>query len=367
MFHLQPPRARRAAVALSTLLCVTAWSQEADSAAWQLTLSSQRHSDLGAIGDLDDDRVELLQPRRSRNLAYLDEEVHLSRSSGDWTWGLVGRNRATLVVTRESVEALRHVTGISPRVADAAWAVQARLRGFRGAGLAIQRQLTLAPSWRAHVGLQVLALAGLRDRRVDGNLRFTAAGGSYGFDLRSRETSDRLRFPFQQDFPAHGLGVLFNGGVAWGSEALGAELAVHDVGRLYWKQLPQQAFVVSSGTQAIDPNGFVIYRPLLQGQNGQSKNSFTAPAHASASAHLKLTDRGTLRVSSQYIGGCCALPAVSWSHDFGQFRGSLGWRFHERRATLGLGWQGLQLQFGTDRLGGDAHSKVLSASYRITF
>mgnify|MGYP006191875123 CR=1 FL=1 len=45
----------------------------------------------------------------------------------------------------------------------------------------------------------------------------------------------------------------------------------------------------------------------------------------------------------------------------------LGWRFHERRATLSLAWQGLRLRFGADRFGSGAHSRDVSLGWAFSF
>ena len=45
----------------------------------------------------------------------------------------------------------------------------------------------------------------------------------------------------------------------------------------------------------------------------------------------------------------------------------LEWRFHERRATLSMGWQNWRLRVGTDSLDSQARSRELGLTYLRQF
>ncbi|WP_119154636.1 hypothetical protein [Caldimonas tepidiphila] len=330
---------------------------------WQFQLQTDRHSDPLPLADLEKDDFERLQERGRRNLAYVDDEARLSRADGAWTWSLLARSRATLTVNRDAISLLKHGSGHTRAEADTQWHTEARLRGFNGAGLELKRAFEPAPAWRAHLSLQALRLARWRERSIEGPVQFDAARDSYRFDLRSSELNDRLSFPFQREHAPHGAGLLFGAGVSWQGERFGLAASVRDAGWLHWQGMPRQEFTLASDTQAIDADGFVVYKPLLQGRNRQDGLTAHAPLRWKLSGNWQASPDSTLNASIDALPGFGALPAVSWQQRWPFLRTELGWRFHERRATFGVNWHGWQLKLGTDRLGSGAHSRTLSLGY----
>ncbi|UUX93957.1 hypothetical protein [Aquabacterium sp. J223] len=334
---------------------------------WQLELHSDRHSDALPLADLADEDHRRLRPRDGRNLAYLDEEVRLARSSGAWTFGLLARSRATLVLNRDAVELLAQVNKAAPADVDRQWQVDARLRGFAGVGADAERRFALGPSWTLRLGAQGLLLTRWRERRIDGPVGYTAATRGYAFDLRSVETYDRLDAPFLQGFEAHGMGLLLNGEVAWADRGWDAALAVRDLGWLHWRGIPQQSASLSTSTQSYDADGFLLYRPLVQGRNSQTGHTAAAPQRWTARLGWAVQPAHRLELATDWLTDFGLLPRLTWEHRAGDRFSAIGWRFHERRLGVGVGWRGWRLHAATDRLGSGAHSRSLTLAWHGGF
>jgi hypothetical protein len=340
-----------------------ATNETADAASWQFGLRSDHHSDAVELRDLDGDALRSLAPRPGRNLAYVDDELRASRRLGDWTWSLLARSRATLVVNADALALVAHVEAEPAARGSAHWATEARWRGFTGAGLEVERRFVLGDAWQARVGVQGLLLRHWRERRIDGTVDYDAATAAYAFDLRSTQTDDRLSFPFRRGFAARGAALLFSGELAWQGDRWHATLGASDVGWLRWRGVPQEQAQLSTTTRAYDADGFVIYRPLIQGVDSQGGRTRAAPARASASLAWQATRDAQLIGAADWIAGFGALPRVAWQQRWGALELGAAWRTHERRLTLSAAWQGLRLQLGADRAGGSARSREFALLY----
>jgi hypothetical protein len=334
-----------------------------DGALWQLQLRSSRHSDFGSLADLDTDDASRIQARGARNLAYIDDEARVQRSAGAWWLAILARQTATLTANGDAVDALRHAQKIGRDGTDRHWNVDARLRGFTGGGIELGRNLALAPEWSGLLLVQGLALSRWRDRHIEGAGDFRAATSTYGFDLRSTEINNRLRFPFQTDSGIRGAALLFGADLNWQRGDWTLSAAARDLGWLYWKGMPQQTFTLSSTTQTVDAEGFIVYKPLLEGRNSQRGLTQRAPARWSAAARWDATRDGHLTLAAEHVQDFGLLPSVAWAQPLGPVQAQLGWRFHERRLELGVAWGAWRLQVGTDRPGGDMHSRMFLVSY----
>lgn len=333
--------------------------ERADEAgAWQFSLRSDHHSDAVALRDIDsDDALHSLSARPGRNLAYIDDELRASRRQGAWTWSVLARSRATLVANADALALVAHVESEPAARRDGRWATEARWRAFSGTGLEAERRFVLGDAWQLRASVQGLALRHWRERRIDGPVSYDAASATYAFDLQSTQRDDRLSFPFQSGFAARGAALLFGAELAWQGERWSAALGLRDVGWLHWRGLPQEQATLSTSTQAYDADGFVIYRPLIQGRDSQAGLTRDAPALASARVAWQATADGQLVAAADWIAGFGALPRVEWQQRWGALGLGAAWRVHERRLTLSAAWRGLQLQLGTDRPGSERRSQ----------
>lgn len=348
------------------LLAVLASASQAapDGSGWSLLLHSDRHSDFSSLADLREDDRSGYRARSSRNLAYVEEEARVQRTTGAWTWSLLARSSATLVANRDAIGALRHLHGLGRDANDRQWNVDARLRGFSGFGAEVGHRFSPGPEWTGLVLVQALALTRLRDRHITGAADFEGATSTYGFDLRSRETNDRLDFPFRQDVAPRGAALLFGGEIGWKRGPWSLTAGMRDLGWLHWRQVPQQEFTLASRTRDVDAEGFVVYRPLVQGQNRQGGRTRTAPPRAMLAGGWQATPDGELRLRARHFQGFGWRPSAGWAQRFGTVETETSIDFEERRIVVDARWERWQLRLGFDRPDGAAQSRVFGIRYR---
>lgn len=331
--------------------------------AWQFSLQTVHHADAVTLRDVDGDPLRSLAPRAGRNLAYLDDEARSSRVDGAWRWSLLARGSATLVVNRDALELAAQVRHALPADADRHWNTEVRFRGFTGGGIELERGFEPGGGWRLRASVQALVLRHWRERRIDGPVDFAAASGTYSFDLQASTLDDRLDEPFQRGFASRGAGLLFGGEAAWQGERWRWSLSARDAGWLRWHGVPQQTATLSTATQSYDADGFVIYKPLVQGLNHQDGRTQANPVQLRLRADWQLDGSTQLGAWVDRISGYGLLPGLAWSPRLGELQLQLAWQVHERRATLSTGWRGWQCRVGMDRPGAGQHSRELALSY----
>ncbi len=334
---------------------------------WELSVRADRHGGPVPLADLDGDDVDRLRLRPGRSLAYIEDEVRASRTQGAWTWSLLARSSATLVANRDALELAAQLARLAPADRDRRWHAEVDFRGFSGAGLEAARAFRVADAWDARLSLQLLSLRQWREREIDGPVSYDAATRGYAFDVRATETGSRLDFPFRQPFGSSGLGLLLGGELGWRGPRLAVSMAVRDLGWLRWRGIPQDDARLSSTTQSYDADGFVIYEPLIQGQYRQSGRTARLAPKWALKTRWQSAAHGRFEAAVDWLPDFGALPSVGWGGRFGAVDLGLGWRFHERRATVSLAWQGLRLRFGADRLGSGAHSRDVTLGWAFPF
>lgn len=357
--------AARTAAALLALASLAAPCAHA-SDAWSVQARSVRHSDALPLDAIDREAWPEAAPRAGRNLTYLDDELRLAWRPGGASFALLARQYATLVASADSLRLVAQVTGRQQPPADQDFAVDAQLNGFAGAGLALGWASAAAPGWRWQVEAQGLALGRSVERRIDGPVRYRAADARYGFDLLSTEVDNRLEFPFQQSFARRGQGLLLAAGAAWHGEDGWVCAELRDGGWLHWQGMPQQQATLSTATLSVDADGFLVYLPLVQGQNSQNDRTQWLPWRASLAAGMRIGGGHELGLRVETLPGFGALPVLSWQFQGGAAQSpafGADWRLHERRLDLRASWRGLQLEVGADRLGAGAHSRKLAIGY----
>lgn len=367
MPHLFPAAAIWAATLWAAALLLPSAHAAEEEAAWHFELSSDHHADALHLSELgSDDAVRALAPRAGRNLAYVEDQALLARRQGAWTLGLLARSSATLVA---SEDALALAAALANKVTPAAsrrWAVDARFAAFSGAGLLLQRAFVPADGWQAQASAQLLSLARWRERRLAGDVRYEASNSTYGFDLASQRGDDRLSFPFQTPVARRGLGALFGATLAWQHQALDARVTVQDVGWLRWGRLPREVASLSTQTQALDADGFLIVKPLVQGQNSQDSGASRLTGRWWLEAGWRPQPHTRLAAGLRTREGFGALPEAALQQQWGSLALGARWQFHERRLGLSLGWRGWSLAAASDRLGSSARSQAWSLGWHST-
>lgn len=341
----------------------------ASAPAWVFSARSLHHGEAVPLAVIDDEdrAMAQLDPRRGRNIAYVDDEVRLGRAAGAWTWSLLARSRALLVTDESTLDLIRQVSRDETPAADRRWSAQVRYESFQGAGLEAGYRFAPAAQWQAGVAAQLLSVRHWRRRTLDGQVQFDAASSTYAFDLKSTQADDRLRFPFQGSKDDGGAGLLLAADVAWRDERWAASLNVRDLGWLRWNRLPQQVATLSTQTQSYDAEGFVIYKPLVEGRNTQQGYTRKLSGWWTARVSWRAAHAGEFELSSDWVPDFGLLPAVAWRRRFADVDLGLQWHFHERRAGVALGWRGWQLRAGADTLGSQQRSRELAVSWSSRF
>lgn len=357
-------------LAWQTAVAGSSAADTADGPLWQISMSSDRHNDALMLSVPGDDSWRRLAPRSGLNLAYHDDEARLSRRQGGWTWSLLARNHATLVAGQQTLALAALIANRRQPAADAQWQADVHLRAFAGAGLAIGNTRALAPGWQVHWEAQALALSRWRARDLAGPVRYGAAAGQYQFDLQSQELDNRLRSPFLQGSASQGAGLLLAGGLAWEGGGTWARARLRDGGWLRWRGLPQQQATLDTATEALDADGFLIYKPLVVGRTVQAAVQRWLPWRGQVAGGVRLAGGHRLGLQLDTLPGFGVLPALQWQRP-ALARESLAlgaeWRVHERRLTLSAGWQGVYLRVGADRPGPAAQSRELGLAYSYNF
>lgn len=330
--------------------------------AWTVTARAVHHADALPLEALDDEdrALEQLDARPGRNIAYVDDELRVGRAAGAWHWSLLARSSALLVTDAGTLDLIRHIGLGTTASVDRHWSTRVRYESFQGAGLEAGHRFAPAPAWQVGVAAQVLTLRHWRRRTLDGQARFDAASGGHAFDLASTQADDRLRFPFQQPADGGGAGLLIGADAGWRDGPWAASLGVRDLGWLRWRRLPQQLGTLSTQTQAVDADGFVVYRPLIEGRNDQQGYTRRLSGWWTARASWRAAHAGEFELSSDWVPGFGALPAVAWRRSLADVDLDVQWRFHERRATVAIGWRGWQLRAGADGFGASQRSRELA-------
>ena len=362
-----PPHApaigRGVAFALACLISGSTAAQDVAATDWRLSLHSDRHADALTLAQLGtDDPVALLRPRSGRNIAYVDDELRLTRRDGAWSWSLLARQSASLATDGQTLQLIEQVEGLGDTARDRRWQTHVRYEQFSGGGLELGRRFVPAAGWQIGVATQLLQLQHWRERWLAGPVQFDAASGTYSFDLQSHQADDRKRFPFQQGFAGRGSAFLLHGELAWEGGPWQLAARVRDLGWLHWSGLPQQDLALNTDTQSVDADGFVIYQPLVQGRNSQRGLTRSMSGRWRASARWGMDEDRGLEVALVTQRSFGILPAITWAQRVGGVDMRIGWQLHEKRLTFGLVWHGLELRAGTDRLGSGAHSRDLAVS-----
>jgi hypothetical protein len=336
---------------------------------WYFEAASAHHADALPLADLGhDDAAARLQPRAGRNLACVEDEVRAGRRQGAWTVSLLARSSATLVASADTLNLAATLAQSASAAPQRHWSVDARFAAFSGSGLELRRAFVPASGWQAEAWVQALSLARWRERRLQGSVDNSAAAGGFGFNLVSGRLDDHLQFAFQQPVAGSGQGLLLGGRLAWQLEGLTLEASVSDLGWLRWTRLPREDATLSTQTQALDPDGFLIYKPLVQGQYSQAGATRGLGGRREVALHWQAgpADRLSARVASR--PGFSALPQLAWQHQLGPAL-ALGalWRVHERQFGLDLQWQGWHAQLATDRPDGQARSRALLLGWQQGF
>lgn len=358
-----------AAVAFAATAALAAGPSAAADAAppaaqWSVAAQRIHHNDAMTLAAMDADDHRALAPRPGRNLAYIDDEVRIERRSGGWTLALLARDQATLVADGQALQLARLIeTGQRPDH-DMRWRTDATFRAFSGAGIEVRRAFAPAPSWTIEGSAQLLALGSWHERELRGAASYDARSATFDFDVASDQLYNRLHFGYEQPHARTGTGLLLGIGARWAGESTTARIALDDGGRLHWNGVPRQQLSLAASRQGVDPDGFVVYGPLLEGRNRQDGSTRAQPWRAHAALDRSLDGGWRVGAGVDWLPDYGALPQLAAGTSLGDAEVGLRWHVHESRLTLSLDWHGVSLRLGADRLGSAAHSREAALAWR---
>lgn len=333
-------------------------------------LHSDIHSDPLPLRYFGQDRwVEHLQARPGRNLVRMDQSVELVLFSDrhQQSISLLTRQFARLVASEETVRRFANVSSKNFDNQDWHLMPDMSVQGFSGTGLKWQQVFAIQSDTKLHLGLQGLTLNSLYARDLQGELSYQANTQSYAFDASSTEITNRLKYPFQKSYEPTGQALLFNAHMKWRSETWGLEVGVRDVGWLRWQQLPQQFLQLNSNVNERDSNGYLLFKPLLQGQNSQSTVLWHAPWTADIQVNWSFTPTRQMSLPWQYIPQFGWLPALRYSDQSNPFQWAVEWRHHDRNLVMEAQWKHWSIGWGLNNFNAERHSQVWRLNYLQTF
>lgn len=339
---------------------LSGWHPFAEADAWAA-------SDAIPVTEFGGDWASGFSPRAGSNVMLLPTRAEIGAENGQWRLGWEYRQNATIVTTRNTVELVRLYKqrlapqGAASHVLDVqfdAWSAQgprlARWFGPAGSG-----------GWvpRVQLAAAFYSSAALRETQVAGTVDYNAAG-QYGLHVRRVEAHSGASYPFMRETPGVS-GASLSLAIAWRpANTVSLEVKVDDLwSRLQRRNVPLTEERIDSAVTQYDQQGYVDYRPLLNGTHRQVSGNRALPRSGAASASYAL---GALSVTAgiERIAGV-TIPTLSLRRQFGW--GKLSTSVETRFRTIGIGvdTQRFHLALQTDRLRlGQAKSLGLSVGVR---
>jgi hypothetical protein len=346
-----------------------AWSG-LDVRQWRFQLRSDLHSDALELRYFGQKNwSDNARPRSGMNLVQIDQSVSMSVGSSaqghqlGWTRRQMGR----LVASEDTVRRMGQIDRGEHAPESWNWRPDLLLKGFSGEGLDWTYRSFSGAGWSWEGGLQWLRLSRLYGRELTGTVSYDAADQSYGFQAQSLQVGSNLKLPFQKPVETLGQALLVHGHIHWRSESFGLSAGLRDWGQLRWAGLPQQVLRLNSSTSERDENGFIVYKPSIQGQNSQPVIRWRAPYTLDVAAHWRLGSAGQFSLQGERVPDFGWLPSLRWSRSLGSLDGALQWRMHQRDLLMQAQWHGWSVALSSQNFRRKAHSQVWTLAYLHRF
>lgn len=337
---------------------------------WQISVNSSLHSDALQLRWFGKDNwADQVQPRKGVNLVQVDQSISISVGAADeghqlaWT----RRQLARLVMSEDTVRRMSQIDRGEFTTEDWRWAPELSLRGFYGEGLDWTYRSPGRSGWAWHGGAQLLGLKRLYGRELQGAVSYIARDQTYSFDAQSTQADSALKLPFQRPSGTDGQALLLKGRLAWQSPVMSLSAGVRDWGWVRWSGVPQQQLSLNSATTQKDANGFVIYKPLIQGQNSQSNLRWRTPWTLDVAAAWNVNTGQQLALLGEGVPNFGWLPSLRWSDTTNPFHWSLQWRRHQGDVLAQAQWLGWNVVTSTENFRRNARSQVWAVSYLHRF
>lgn len=336
----------------------------------EFKITSDVHSDPLPVKYLGNSNwMKFLEARPGTNLIRLDKSVEIQLTSPDKlvSLGLISRSLGRLLISEESV---RHLGSVSNRLTqskDLLVDAQLNMQGFSGTGVQWQKKYSISPQMHWQVGGQGLLLTSLSSRDFSGQMGYQQSDQSYRFELVGEEKNNALRLPYQDVANKFGHGLLFKAHLVWQSNQAGLELGVRDLGILRWQGMPQRVLKLNTNVTERDSNGYLLYRPLLTGQNSQSSVLMKSPWVAEVTPRWSPSQGQYFSMPLQYIPNFGWLKAYRWADSLGSIPWAIEWREHDQNLVFQGQWNRWVADFGFSNFNSNSRSQLFKVSYVSNF
>jgi hypothetical protein len=332
----------RSLLLAGALCCLPPWAaaaaRDATPSAWHPFVEARAWAayDAVAIADLGGDWSRGFSPKADRNVLLQRSRAEIGVEKGEWRLGWEFRQDATVVTDRQTLEFIRLYKQRSKPPTGTTTDLAAQFNAWSAQGPRLGRWFGPAGAgWMPRVYLSgaIYTKAALREGDASGTVHYTASD-QYDVNVRRTDANSNYRYPFMQQEPdASGASVSL--AMAWRlSEAVSVDANIDDLwSAMRWRNLPVKDDRLDSRITEYDAQGYVNYRPLLNGANRQvARNS----ALARSGGAMVTVDFGPVSVATgvERLAGV-NIPTVALAHQFGW--GKLTTRLESRFRTIGVG------------------------------
>lgn len=264
---------------------VPGWTLRAEAANFE-------SADATPVRALSDDWARY-HPRAGRNAALQSARIELVAAHAGWEVAAALRSDILIEGSGGAFDVVHAYKQRQTPVDGSAFAVDAQEQGVVSAGLRGARTWVLRPG--SDNGLQLTAaLTLLSVRRVQvtdvrGEVQYSSAAG-YAFDAHTLQQDSRKPFGGFGTAGTTGSGYTLDAGLLWqASPDTFVNLSAGDVlSRLRVRNVAMQQTTLSSSTRLLDGNGFLAYKPLVDGRNSASDVSLRLARKWSASVGTRI-------------------------------------------------------------------------------
>ena len=200
-------------------------------------------------------------------------------------------------------------------------------------------------------GLSYLTGTKIRQTELQGSVQQTGAS-TYALNLPNWSDLDSKKsYPFIEDGSPSGSGyamdIAFH--AKWGEEHR-AWMVVDDwQTRLQWKQVPSTQATADSKTTTLDSNGYIAYKPVIQGKNSRVDRTQRIDPTTTV-GYARDIGAATLSAESMWISGV-AIPSAGIGYRFNEkLRIFVGKDFRFDTVSGGFIWDSLAISLFSNRL-----------------
>lgn len=265
-----------------------------------------------------------LGPFYGGSTALLYSRVEAGVAGQHWRFGLLSRMDYQLHFSPDAAEFYHRVSNKQALDAGRTYAIEVESKHFFGNGLRLGYLFTPQPGLTLELGMSYLQGQRLTTGTLSGTATATKAG-DYEFNLAADYFYSRDVLFRRETAAPDGQGYSADLRVQWqASPRLSTQLTVTDlIGRIYWQDAPYTQASGTSDTKEYDEQGYVRFKPLVSGIEGNRNHTQKLPPRAILAAQY-LLDRRFSALASVFYTEYRTFPSLG-----------LGYQ------DSGIQWQGL--------------------------